>query len=105
VARLFADSGIVALVPLISPYRAARQLARELHDAAELPFHEIFIDTPLAVCEKRDTKGLYAKARAGEITGMTGVDDPSKVPERPEFRFVPTDGSPVAITVSLISRI
>ena len=105
VARLFADSGIVALVPLISPYRAARQLARALHDAAELPFHEVFIDTPLDICEKRDTKGLYAKARAGEITGMTGVDDPYEVPERPEFRFVPTDGSPATIAASLISLI
>lgn len=92
VARLFADAGVVAVVPLISPYRAARQLARDLHEAADLPFHEIFVDTPLDVCEARDPKGLYARARAGEITGMTGIDDPYEAPERPERRYTPDDG-------------
>ncbi len=76
VARLFADAGVVALVPLISPYRADRDLVRAMHDAAGLPFHEVFVDTPIELCEQRDPKGLYAKARAGEITGFTGIDDP-----------------------------
>ena len=105
VARLFADAGVVALVPLISPYRAARELARELHDAAGLRFLEVFVDTPIEICEARDVKGLYAKARAGEITGMTGVDDPYEAPTEPEFRFTPEDGRPAAIAASLISRL
>ena len=105
VARLFADAGVVALVPLISPYRAARQLARELKDAAGLRFVEVFIDTPIEICEARDVKGLYAKARAGEITGMTGVDDPYEAPLEPEFRFTPEDGRPAAVAATLINRL
>ena len=104
VARLFADAGIIALVPLVSPYRAARQLAREIHEAAELPFAEIFVDTPLEVCEARDPKGLYKKARAGEIKGMTGIDDPYEPPEAAEYRVTPDDGSPAEIAASLIAR-
>ena len=92
VARLFADAGVVALVPLISPYRAGRDHARALHDAAQLPFLEVFVDTPIAVCEARDPKGLYAKARAGELKGFTGVDDPYESPVTPEL--VLRDGSP-----------
>jgi bifunctional enzyme CysN/CysC len=102
---LFADAGVVALVPLISPYRAARQLARTLHEAAGLPFVEVFIDTPLAVCEQRDPKGLYAKARAGEISGMTGIDDPYEAPLDPEHRFTPGDGDPATIAGTLIARL
>jgi bifunctional enzyme CysN/CysC len=85
VARLFADAGVVALVPVISPYRAGRHHARELHRAADLPFLEVFIDAPLDVCEARDPKGLYAKARAGELKGFTGVDDPYEPPLAPEL--------------------
>ena len=85
VARLFADAGIVALVPVISPYRAGRAHARALHDAAGLTFVEVFVDAPVEVCEARDPKGLYAKARAGEITGFTGVDDPYEPPDAPEL--------------------
>jgi len=85
VARLFADAGVVALVPLISPYRAGRDHARALHAAADLPFLEVFVDTPIEVCETRDPKGLYAKARAGELTGFTGIDDPYEPPLRPEL--------------------
>ena len=94
VARLFADAGVVALVPLISPYRADRDRVRRLHDAAGLPFVEVFVDTPIELCEQRDPKGLYAKARAGEITGFTGVDDPYEAPEQPELVLTPGDGSP-----------
>jgi bifunctional enzyme CysN/CysC len=96
VARLFADAGVVALVPVISPYRADRELAREIHADVGLPFIEVFVDTPLEVCESRDPKGLYAKARAGEITGFTGIDDPYEAPERPELRLTPADGDPSA---------
>lgn len=104
VARLFADAGMIALVPLVSPYRAARQLAREIHESADLPFGEVFVDTPLAVCEARDPKGLYKKARAGEIKGMTGIDDPYEAPESPEFRVTPEDGSAAQIAAKLISQ-
>jgi len=93
VARLFADAGVVALVPVISPYRAGRAHARELHEAAGLPFVEVFVDTPIEVCEQRDPKGLYAKARAGELTGFTGVDDPYEAPEHPEL-VVGAEGAP-----------
>jgi adenylyl-sulfate kinase len=80
VASLFADAGVVTLVPVVSPYRTGRDRARALHDAAGLPFLEVFVDTPIDVCEQRDPKGLYAKARAGELTGFTGIDDPYEAP-------------------------
>lgn len=92
VARLFADAGVVSLVPLISPYRAARSLVRDLHEAAGLRFFEVFVDTPIELCEQRDPKGLYAKARAGEIKGFTGVDDPYEPPEAPEIVLTPELG-------------
>ena len=85
VARLFADSGAVALVSLISPLAADRDLLRQAHVSAELPFLEVFVDTPVRECERRDPKGLYARARAGEISGFTGVDAPYERPERPEL--------------------
>ena len=85
VARLFADAGLVALVPLISPYRHARERARRAHEVAGLPFVEVFVDTPIEICEARDPKGLYRKARAGEITGFTGIDDPYEPPAHPEL--------------------
>ena len=94
VARLFADAGVVALVPLISPYRAARDRARAAHDAAGLRFIEVFVDTPIELCEARDPKGLYRKARAGEIRGFTGVDDPYEAPLHPELVLLASDGDP-----------
>ena len=94
VARLFADAGVVALVPVISPYIADRARVRTIHGMAGLPFHEVFVDTPLEICEQRDPKGLYAKARAGEITGFTGIDDPYEAPTAPELRLTPDDGVP-----------
>lgn len=94
VAVLFAEAGVVALVPLISPYRAARDAARATTAAAGLRFVEIFVDTPIELCEQRDPKGLYAKARAGEITGFTGIDDPYEAPEHPELTLRPADGDP-----------
>ena len=95
VARLFADAGIVALVPLISPYRAGRERARSVHDASDLTFVEVFVDTPIEQCEQRDPKGLYAKARAGELTGFTGIDDPYEAPDEPELVLTPGDGAPL----------
>jgi bifunctional enzyme CysN/CysC len=94
VARLFADAGVVALVPLISPYRAGRERARALHAAAGVPFVEVFVDTPIELCEQRDPKGLYAKARAGELRGFTGIDDPYEAPAAPELVLTPADGPP-----------
>jgi len=84
VARLFADAGLVAVVPVISPYRAGREHARRIHEASGLDYVEVYVDTPIEVCEARDVKGLYAKARAGELTGFTGVDDPYEAPEHPD---------------------
>jgi bifunctional enzyme CysN/CysC len=96
VARLFADAGVVALVPVISPYAADRARARAIHDAVGVPFLEVFVDTPIELCEQRDPKGLYARARAGEITGFTGIDDPYEPPTSPELVLRPADGDPAA---------
>jgi len=94
VARLFADAGLVALVPLISPYRDDRENAREIHDRFGLRFFEVFVDTPIEVCEERDPKGLYKKARSGEIKGFTGIDDPYEKPSSPDLILTPESGSP-----------
>ena len=102
VAALFAEAGVVALVPLISPYRAGRDLARSVATDASLRFIEVFVDTPLELCEQRDPKGLYAKARSGEITGFTGIDDPYEPPLSPELRLTPDDGHPAAQAVRVI---
>ena len=85
VARLFADSGAIALTAFISPYRSDRALARAVHEAAGLTFLEVFVDAPLEVCEQRDPKGLYKKARAGKIKGFTGIDDPYEPPAEAEL--------------------
>jgi bifunctional enzyme CysN/CysC len=102
VARLFADAGVVALVPLISPYRAGRDHARALHDAAGLRFIEVFVDTPIEVCEQRDPKGLYQKARAGELKGFTGIDDPYEAPLQPELVIPGGDVSAVEAAERLL---
>jgi bifunctional enzyme CysN/CysC len=85
VARLFAEAGTIALVSLVSPYGCDREVASGLHAAHDLHFIEVFVDAPLEVCEERDPKGLYARAHAGEITGMTGVDAPYQAPEQPDL--------------------
>ena len=85
VARLMADSGLIVLVAFISPFRADRDMARELMPAGE--FVEVFVETPLAVAEARDPKGLYVKARRGELRNFTGIDSPYEEPERPELRL------------------
>ena len=85
VAKVLADAGSIAIVSLVSPYAEDRDRVRAAHEEAGLPFHEVFVDTPLEECERRDPKGLYAKARAGEITDLTGVGSPYEAPERPEL--------------------
>lgn len=85
VAKLFADAGIIAVTSFISPYREDRDLVRQLHDAANVPFFEVYVDAPLDVAEQRDPKGLYKKARAGQLKGFTGVDDPYEAPEHAEL--------------------
>jgi adenylyl-sulfate kinase len=103
VARLMADAGLVVLAPVISPYRADRGRVRAAHEAAGLRFVEVFVDTPLELCERRDPKGLYAKARAGEVTGMTGIDDPYEPPLTPDVRIEPADvADQVALVVALL---
>jgi bifunctional enzyme CysN/CysC len=99
VARLLADAGLVVLAPVISPYRADRDRARAIHEDTGLRFVEVFVDTPLELCEERDPKGLYAKARAGELTGMTGIDDPYEPPLTPDVTIVP---APLADQVALV---
>jgi bifunctional enzyme CysN/CysC len=85
VAKLLADSGTIALVSLVSPYAADRAAAAALHAADELDFIEIFVDAPLELCEQRDPKGLYARARSGELEGLTGVGAPYEQPLEPDL--------------------
>ena len=85
VARLLAGHGVVVLVPVIAPYADARQAVREDHTAAGVAYGEIFVSTSLEVSEARDVKGLYARARRGELSGLTGVDDPYERPQAPEL--------------------
>lgn len=87
VARLFADAGVIALVSVVSPYAAARAFARELHERDGLRFIEVFVNTPIEVCEERDPKGLYARAKAGHLQGFTGVDDPYEAPLAPDVEL------------------
>jgi bifunctional enzyme CysN/CysC len=93
VARLMADAGVVAVVSLVSPLAADRAVARRLHEAAQLPFLEVHVDTPLEECERRDPKGLYRKARAGELQGFTGIGAPYEAPEHPELRVSTLDST------------
>jgi bifunctional enzyme CysN/CysC len=83
VAALFVDAGMIALVSLISPFRSEREMARGLFAAGE--FIEIHVATPLSECERRDPKGLYRRARAGELSNFTGIDQPYETPETPEI--------------------
>lgn len=87
VALLMADAGLVVFVPVVSPYAVDRTAVRESHRSKGVPFWEVFVDAPLEVCEERDPKGLYVKARAGILEGMTGIDDPYEPPDRPDVRL------------------
>ncbi|MFG2444408.1 adenylyl-sulfate kinase [Nocardia fluminea] len=105
VAALFADSGAVAIVSVISPFAAQRTAARTAHADRELPFHEVFVDTPLEVCERRDSKGLYAKARAGELPGFTGIGSPYERPEHADLVITPELGSPAEIAAHILREL
>jgi bifunctional enzyme CysN/CysC len=98
VARLMADSGVVVLVPVISPFRDARDSVREMHQAARLPFFEVFVDTPLEECERRDPKGMYERARRGDITNFTGIDSPYEPPLAADLVVRPSDGDAVELS-------
>ncbi len=100
VARLMLDAGLVVLVALISPFRADRSLARSLFAPGE--FVEVFVDTPLAECERRDPKGLYAKARRGELKNFTGIDSPYEAPLAPEFHLQTGAQEPAALLEQLV---
>jgi bifunctional enzyme CysN/CysC len=100
VARLMVDAGLIVLVSFISPFRSERLMARERFKSGE--FYEIFIDTPLAVAEARDAKGLYRKARRGELKNFTGIDSPYEVPEAPELRIDTTRSSAEQAAVAIV---
>ncbi|MBE7163421.1 MAG: adenylyl-sulfate kinase, partial [Williamsia herbipolensis] len=103
--RLLADAGVVAIASLVSPLRSDRAVARALNDAAGLPFVEVAVTTPLAECERRDPKGLYARARAGELTGLTGVDAPYEPPENPEVSVDTTGVDTDEIVATVLDRL
>jgi adenylylsulfate kinase len=85
VARMLASHGVIVLVPVIAPYAAARDAVRNDHGRLAVPFAEVHVATPLEVAEARDVKGLYARARSGDLTGLTGIDDPYEVPTQAEL--------------------
>ncbi len=103
VAKLMVDAGLIVLVSFISPFRAERRMARELFGEDE--FIEVFVDTPLAVAEQRDVKGLYAKARAGKIPNFTGIDSPYEAPEAAELRLATVEESPDALAERVVGRL
>jgi bifunctional enzyme CysN/CysC len=103
VTRLMVDAGLIVLVSFISPFRSERRMARELLEAGE--FVEIFIDTPLEEAEKRDPKGLYRKARRGELKNFTGIDSPYEAPEHAEITIRTTDMSPEAAAEHIINEL
>ena len=87
VSKLFVDGGVIVLSSFISPYLIDRQIVRELHEADNMPFIEVFVDCSLEAAEERDPKGLYKKARSGEIKNFTGIDDPYEAPNAPEVHL------------------
>jgi adenylyl-sulfate kinase len=106
-ARLFADAGTIALVALVSPYTDCREKVRELHHRDGLRFLEVFVNTPSEECVRRDPKGLYARARNGSLSGMTGVDAPYEAPRAPEVELTPemdVDAATAAVLAALDER-
>jgi adenylyl-sulfate kinase len=106
-ALLFADAGTVALVALVSPYTNCREKVRALHERDELPFLEVFVNTPADECARRDPKGLYARANNGSLSGMTGVDAPYEEPRAPEVELTPemdVDTATAAVLAALGER-
>src|SRR5437773_2340373 len=102
VAKLFADCGIITMTSFISPYRKDRDTVRALHAEGKLPFIEIHVNTPIITCEQRDPKGLYKKARAGQLKGFTGIDDPYEEPLKPELTIDATNTSPQQAALTLL---
>ncbi len=105
VAKLFTDAGIITISSFISPYQSDRDQVRKIHEDAGLKFLEVFINTPIEVCESRDPKGLYKKARAGEIKGFTGIDDPYETPSNPEIDLKTDELSPQQAADRLIDAL
>jgi bifunctional enzyme CysN/CysC len=103
VARLMVDAGLVVIVSFISPFRAERRTARALFEPDE--FVEVFVDAPLEECERRDPKGLYAKARRGELSNMTGIDSPYEAPEKPEVHVRTVGIAPDASLREILERL
>ena len=103
VAKLFADFGVLTMTSFISPYRADRDKVRALHVEGKLPFIEVFVNTPIDTCEQRDPKGLYKKARAGQLKGFTGIDDPYEAPLKPELTLDATATSPQDAAAQLVA--
>jgi bifunctional enzyme CysN/CysC len=105
VALLMSDAGLTTLVPVISPYAAGRAQVEERHRAARVGFIEVHVATSLDVCEGRDPKGLYAKARAGLLPGFTGIDDPYEAPSHPDLTLTPAEGSALEQARLIIGRL
>ncbi|KAK5639796.1 hypothetical protein RI129_010607 [Pyrocoelia pectoralis] len=105
VAKLFADAGQVCLCSFVSPFAIDRELARRIHRDSDLPFFEVFVDTPLDVCEMRDTKGLYQKARSGNIKGFTGIDQVYEKPENPDLVVKTIDCSVEESTMQVVEML
>src|SRR5215475_1831763 len=105
VAKLFADAGLITMTSFISPYRRDRDLVRALHVEGKLPFIEIHVNTPLGICEQRDPKGLYKKARAGQLKNFTGIDDPYEPPASAEITMDATDVSPQQAAARLLEEL
>ena len=103
VAKLMVDAGLIVLTAFISPFRAERDLVRNLVGEGE--FVEVFVDAPLAVCEERDPKGLYKKARAGEIRNFTGIDSAYEAPEQPEIHLLNADKPVEALVDELLTAL
>lgn len=105
VAELFASAGLITITAFVSPYRRDRDaVRRRIEESGKVgDFIEVFVDAPLDVCESRDPKGLYKKARAGELKGFTGIDDPYEAPERPELRLASAEHTPEVLADQVIA--
>jgi bifunctional enzyme CysN/CysC len=103
VAKLMTEAGLIVICSFISPFRAERRMVREL--TAPTAFLEVFVDTPIEECIRRDPKGLYAKARAGRLEHFTGLDSPYETPEAPEIRVTTIDVSPESLAESILDEL
>jgi bifunctional enzyme CysN/CysC len=102
-AKLFVDAGLIVMVSFISPFRSERRMARDLFQDGE--FIEVFVDTPIEVCEARDPKGLYRKARAGLITNFTGIDSLYEPPENAELKIDTSEGTAEAVAEAVLKEL